>query len=64
MTRVGGSAQIWSSPGSGTSVMLRVPVADTLPGPASTVPVPVTAAPPGPVPGAVPGPAVADGAAP
>jgi signal transduction histidine kinase len=24
--RVGGSAQIWSSPGSGTSVMLRVPV--------------------------------------
>ena len=25
--RVGGSAQIWSSPGSGTSVMLRVPVA-------------------------------------
>lgn len=26
-TRVGGSAQVWSSPGSGTSVMLRVPVA-------------------------------------
>jgi signal transduction histidine kinase len=62
MTRVGGSAQIWSSPGSGTSVMLRVPVADTLPSPSSTVPVPVTAAPP--VPGPVPGPAVADGAAP
>jgi hypothetical protein len=27
--RVGGSAQIWSSPGSGTSVMLRVPVASS-----------------------------------
>ena len=26
MARVGGSAQVWSSPGSGTSVIIRVPV--------------------------------------
>jgi signal transduction histidine kinase len=36
MERVGGSAQIWSSPGSGTSVVIRVPA----PGPRSPAPVP------------------------
>jgi signal transduction histidine kinase len=60
MTRVGGSAQIWSSPGSGTSVMLRVPVADMDPGSSTAVPLPLINAPLG----TAPGPAAADGAAP
>lgn len=32
MERVGGSAQVWSSPGSGTSVVIRVPAAATAAG--------------------------------
>lgn len=49
--RVGGSAQIWSSPGSGTSVMLRVPVApaeSVVPPGAATEAGPIAAG-PGPV---------------
>jgi signal transduction histidine kinase len=38
MERVGGSAQVWSSPGSGTSVVIRVPATGP-DGPGDTVPV-------------------------